>query len=482
MEKAEERGVRVFMRVRPRISPALSIEDSIDPIQISGGSVSVSDYRDLDVVTPNELESYTSDPSNRKEHRFDFSGCFDEEANQAGVFEGVGRPAVESLLGGQSGAVVAYGASGTGKSHSVLGRLGDARFEGLLPRACRLIAGRKQNVRLIAAEIFSNAAIDLLAKEVEIGADGNWMAALTAAAARRRRAANGRHGESSRGHGVFSLISGNARLDFVDLAGAERGAACGREGAGINSALSALGKVVLALAKGDSYVPLRDSKLTRIVGPAIMRGGCTLLVCVAPEVHSVPETLATLAFAARASGIRPRLIEARLQSSDRQQSTRVDEDRYDFVRSDPPRNESTRVDPSLLRNQLLLIEEFHCARTLELEREFSAEVHRLLSHTAALEQKISRLSDENRKLSSRTSPNDLVDRQSAALAKMAALLRAKDTEIADLRRQLSLKSERTSRDQLDGDRRTESFDPASTCSEINDDPRNFSHSKPKIFN
>jgi hypothetical protein len=65
-------------------------------------------------------------------------------------------------------------------------------------------------------------------------------------------------------------------LNLVDLAGSERIAKSKSEGTRfneavvINSSLSALGRVVLSLATGDSsrsnkHIPYRDSKLTRIL-------------------------------------------------------------------------------------------------------------------------------------------------------------------------------------------------------------------------
>ena len=59
--------------------------------------------------------------------------------------------------------------------------------------------------------------------------------------------------------------------------------------------------VVSALAARKSHVPLRDSKLTRILDGSI-GGNCrtALLVCVNPASEHVGETLNTLEFASRA--------------------------------------------------------------------------------------------------------------------------------------------------------------------------------------
>jgi kinesin family protein 11 len=61
------------------------------------------------------------------------------------------------------------------------------------------------------------------------------------------------------------------RLNLVDLSGSENVARSGsvgdrfREASNINQGLLALGRVIHGLVKQNSYVPYRDSKLTRIL-------------------------------------------------------------------------------------------------------------------------------------------------------------------------------------------------------------------------
>lgn len=149
---------------------------------------------------------------------------------------------------------------------------------------------------------------------------GDVFAIIERGLARRATAETAVNVSSSRSHTVFSVhLPGCSEADlgvylsFVDLAGSERLAKSKAEGArfqeamAINCSLTALGKVVLALAsdpKSVRHIPYRDSKLTRILSPSL--GGGTqvsLLATVHPRVEDYEESLNTLSFADRCKNL-----------------------------------------------------------------------------------------------------------------------------------------------------------------------------------
>uniref|UniRef100_A0AAR2LXQ1 Kinesin-like protein n=1 Tax=Pygocentrus nattereri TaxID=42514 RepID=A0AAR2LXQ1_PYGNA len=126
---------------------------------------------------------------------------------------------------------------------------------------------------------------------------------------------------SSRSHSIFLInvkqentqteqkLSG--KLYLVDLAGSEKVSKTGAEGAvldeakNINKSLSALGNVISALAEGTTYVPYRDSKMTRILQDSL-GGNCrtTIVICCSPSSFNEAETKSTLMFGQRAKTIK----------------------------------------------------------------------------------------------------------------------------------------------------------------------------------
>ncbi|TIB11848.1 hypothetical protein E3P92_02741 [Wallemia ichthyophaga] len=156
---------------------------------------------------------------------------------------------------------------------------------------------------------------------------------------RRRRIASTNCNEySSRSHSVFTItvhikdytdrgdeIVKVGKLNLVDLAGSENIGRSGavdlraREAGNINASLLALGRVINGLversdrnrnkklsdkAADKSYIPYRDSKLTRLLQDSL--GGETktfIIATISPSKTSIEETLSTLDYALRAKSI-----------------------------------------------------------------------------------------------------------------------------------------------------------------------------------
>lgn len=155
---------------------------------------------------------------------------------------------------------------------------------------------------------------------------------LKAGALVRTTASTQMNTSSSRSHAIFTISihqtrvtteaqdveTLSAKFHFVDLAGSERLKRTGatgeraKEGISINSGLMYLGNVISALgdkSKKGSYVPYRDSKLTRLLQDSLGGNSQTLMIaCISPSGPDYGETLSTLRYANRAKNIKNKVV------------------------------------------------------------------------------------------------------------------------------------------------------------------------------
>lgn len=304
-------------------------------------------------ITVPKVGGGQDEPATEREYQVD--GLWPGSASQTQMFEHVALPVVERVLDGYNGTICCYGATGTGKTYTIFGERGN---EGMLSRAIQHLF-RQQEVRQSSVdigfvcsflEIYLDKTYDLLGdrdakedayapeKDLQLRqnseglvyAEGltlhpvatkdEMIGLLKQGMQRRATYSTASNERSSRSHSIFFITvnmknrltsaTSSPTLTFVDLAGSERLAKSASEGtrkleaASINRSLSALGNVVQALARGASYIPYRDSKLTRILKDAF-GGSChTTMVCtVCPRVSDYEETMSTISFAHRCRNI-----------------------------------------------------------------------------------------------------------------------------------------------------------------------------------
>lgn len=170
------------------------------------------------------------------------------------------------------------------------------------------------------------------AAECRVEAVEEVMGLLLQGNRRRTTEATNANQTSSRSHAVFQIcVSVSPRskdvnlervagkLSLIDLAGSERGTVTEnrglrlREGAKINQSLLALANCINALgdkSKKGSFVPYRDSKLTRMLKDSL-GGNCktVMVVTISPASAQFEETLNTLKYANRAKNITTKPVE-----------------------------------------------------------------------------------------------------------------------------------------------------------------------------
>ncbi|CAL5207567.1 unnamed protein product [Lathyrus oleraceus] len=320
--------IHVTVRARP-----LSPEDAKTSLwRISGNSIFIPNHSSI----------------------FEFDQVFDENGKTSQIYETRTKDIVAAAVSGFNGTVFAYGQTNSGKTHTMRGSKAEP---GVIPRAVQDLfeilqqdVDREFLLRMSYMEIYNEEINDLLAPEHrKLQIHENIERGIYVAGLREEIVTSSeqvlnlmefgeshRHiGEtnmnlySSRSHTIFRMIiesrdrnedesTGSSCdavrvsvLNLVDLAGSERAAKTGaegvrlKEGSHINKSLMTLGTVIKKLSEcvesQGGHVPYRDSKLTRILQPALGGNANTAIICniTLAQIHT-DETKSSLQFASRA--------------------------------------------------------------------------------------------------------------------------------------------------------------------------------------
>ncbi|KAM9090217.1 kinesin-1 heavy chain isoform 1-T1 [Megaptera novaeangliae] len=279
-----------------------------------------------------------------------FDRVFQSNTSQEQVYNDCAKKIVKDVLEGYNGTIFAYGQTSSGKTHTMEGKLHDPEGMGIIPRIVQdifnYIYSMDENlefhIKVSYFEIYLDKIRDLLdvsKTNLSVHEDKNRvpyvkgcterfvcspdevMDTIDEGKSNRHVAVTNMNEHSSRSHSIFLInvkqentqteqkLSG--KLYLVDLAGSEKVSKTGAEGAvldeakNINKSLSALGNVISALAEGSTYVPYRDSKMTRILQDSL-GGNCrtTIVICCSPSSYNESETKSTLLFGQRAKTIK----------------------------------------------------------------------------------------------------------------------------------------------------------------------------------
>ncbi|XP_007483744.1 kinesin-like protein KIFC1 isoform X2 [Monodelphis domestica] len=353
-------NIRVFCRVRPALPGELEPPSGLIVFPPGPNGASDPPTR-LSLTRPSDdrCSIIGGLPGPPVRYDFSFDRVFLPGSRQNEVFEEVSL-LVQSALDGYPVCIFAYGQTGSGKTFTMEGGPGgDPQVEGLIPRAVRhlfsvakKLQGQGWSYTFVASyvEIYNETIRDLLASvggarkcqggecEIRLAGPGSKELIVTNARyvpvtceeevesllhlARQNRAVarTTQNEQSSRSHSVFQLqISGKhmgqnlhcaAPLSLVDLAGSERldpGLSAGpaererlKETQAINSSLSTLGLVIMALSNKEPHVPYRNSKLTYLLQNSL--GGSAkmlMFVNISPLEENFSESLNSLRFASK---------------------------------------------------------------------------------------------------------------------------------------------------------------------------------------
>lgn len=289
---------------------------------------------------------------------FAFDKVFHEEYSTDEIFQEYIHDHIKSSLEGINVTIFAYGQTCSGKTFTMLG---DDKNPGLIPQTISEIFKHTQDsedadgmaattykVTCSFFEIYNESVNDLLdpkQKNLEVResiSQSVYIQNLTSKECKdedemigylkqgqlsRITAATNLNEVSSRSHTVFrfnieiternngQISVKTSQFNLVDLAGSEGVSKTGsegirfREGSNINKSLLALSKVIQRLSSFQSklkvFINYRDSKLTRILQPALGGNSKTIIICTLSQLFwNYQESVKTLLFGQMAKSIK----------------------------------------------------------------------------------------------------------------------------------------------------------------------------------
>ena len=295
-----------------------------------------------------------SSAAQKREKKYVFDVAFDGNCDNREIYTKTVGNLVPGVLRGLNATVFAYGATGSGKTYTMVGSNMDP---GLMVLSLRDIfehidrdTEKQIDVTCSYLEVYNEIIYDLLQptaaqrgldlredpengpqvaglRRIKVTSAEKIFQLLREGNLRRKTESTDANAESSRSHAVLEIAVRRsdknhyqknvytAKLALVDLAGAERAHETNnagqqlRDGANINRSLLALANCINALGKrkkkGFVFVPFRNSKLTRLLKDGLCGNSRTIMIATCASADSqYNHTVNTLKYADRAKEIK----------------------------------------------------------------------------------------------------------------------------------------------------------------------------------
>ncbi|EUD64720.1 kinesin family member 18/19 [Plasmodium inui San Antonio 1] len=318
--------------------------------------IKILDNKMIVLLDPSDNSDNVLRQNRSREKKYVFDYVFDETSSQEDVYKNSVKCLIDAVIGGYNSTVFAYGATGAGKTHTIIGHKNEPGImnmilRDLFDRIKQMEVMNEYKVKCSFIEIYNENICDLLNPsdeyldvredpikgvtvsnifEVCTTSVEEIMELIHTGNKNRTQEPTDANKTSSRSHGVLQVIveetekgqgiyqqTKRGKLCVIDLAGSERASQTNNkgmrllEGANINRSLLALGNVINALvsrSKGTSksnFIPFRDSKLTRLLKDSL-GGNCktVMIANVSPSHLSYEDTHNTLKYANRAKNIK----------------------------------------------------------------------------------------------------------------------------------------------------------------------------------
>ena len=347
-EKFKTNNILIAIRVRP-----LNSSEKED-----------SDYKTIKIITENKLiisipTEYSFEKKSQinhiqvikeKQSIYEYDFILDEDSSQSKVYQYTSYELLYQIIEGYNATIFAYGATGTGKTYTMVG---EGANVGIMILSLRdlfifvnnsLTKDKKFTIKISYIEIYNEIIKDLLSSNdsiVELRSDPKKGLILKNANIKkvsneieafnliikgnknRTEKNTDYNNNSSRSHAILNIyieiedkeINQKQKKSFgkfmlLDLAGCEKtsfsNSPKNKELGSINKSLLALNKCInLLVSKNRGFIPWRDSNLTRLLQESLSGNGKIVMIAtISMSLTSFDETMFTLQFASKARNIK----------------------------------------------------------------------------------------------------------------------------------------------------------------------------------
>ncbi|NXD30143.1 KIF24 protein, partial [Spelaeornis formosus] len=323
----ESEKIRVCVRKRP-----------LCPREEKRGEVNIVTVKDKETLFLHEKKEAVDLTQYILQHVFYFDEVFGESCTNQDVYMKTVYPLIQHIFNGDNATCFAYGQTGAGKTHTMIGNHQDPGLYALAAKDIfqhlESLPSRKDLIVLISFyEIYRGQLYDLLngrkrlharedsnrvvqivgLREAQVDSVDQLLEVILKGGKERSTGATAVNSDSSRSHAIIQIqIKDTAnrafgRISFIDLAGSERAADARdadrqtkMEGAEINQSLLALKECIRALDQEHTHTPFRQSKLTQVLKDSFIGNSKTCMIAnISPSHMATEHTLNTLRYADR---------------------------------------------------------------------------------------------------------------------------------------------------------------------------------------
>ncbi|NXT64738.1 KIF24 protein, partial [Chaetops frenatus] len=344
------------------------------------GEVNIITVKDKETLLLHEKKEAVDLTQYILQHVFYFDEVFGESCTNQDVYMKTAYPLIQHIFNGGNATCFAYGQTGAGKTHTMIG---NHRNPGLYALAAKDIfrhleasPSRKDLIVLISFyEIYCGQLYDLLngrkrlfaredgkrvvqivgLREVQVDSVDHLLEVILKGGKERSTGATAVNSDSSRSHAIIQIqIKDPAnrafgRISFIDLAGSERAADAREsdrqtkmEGAEINQSLLALKECIRALDQEHTHTPFRQSKLTQVLKDSFIGNSKTCMIAnVSPSHIATEHTLNTLRYADRVKELKKGIRCSARVTKRRRRAGNVSPKRVQSTPSLPPGEKSS---------------------------------------------------------------------------------------------------------------------------------------------